>query len=83
LIALRRQTTEVWSLPRETALVDDARGFYAYRCGAYTVYLNNSASAATVECQPAELALTTDAAAAQQATQLRLPPFGGAVCRSV
>ena len=50
LIALRRQTTDVWSLPRETVLIDDARGLYAYRCGAHTVYLNNSA--ASTSSQP-------------------------------
>jgi hypothetical protein len=72
----------VWLLPRQTVLVDDARGFYVYRCGDYTVYLNNSAAPATVECQPAELVLTTDAAAALHANDLLLPPFAGAVCRS-
>jgi cyclomaltodextrinase / maltogenic alpha-amylase / neopullulanase len=82
LIAWRRQTTEVWSLPRETVLVDDARSFYVYRCGDYTVYLNNSAAPVTVKCQPAELVLATDAAAALHSNELRLPPFAGAVCRS-
>jgi cyclomaltodextrinase / maltogenic alpha-amylase / neopullulanase len=82
LIALRRQTTEVWSLPRETVHVDDVHGLYAYRCGAYTVYLNNSAAPVTAVCQPGELVLTTDAAAALRSGELRLPPFAGAVRRS-
>jgi glycosidase len=83
LIALRRQTTDVWSLPRATVLVDDARGLYVYRCGAYIVYLNNSGAPVTVECQTAEPVLTTDAAVALHAHQLHLPPFAGAVCGSI
>jgi glycosidase len=82
LMALRRQTTEVWSLPRETILIDDARGLYAYRCGAYTVYLNNSAAPAHIEGQSGKLVLTTDAAATLDLTKLHLPPCGGAVVRS-
>ncbi|NTU65369.1 MAG: alpha-amylase, partial [Chloroflexi bacterium] len=82
LIALRRQTTEVWSQSRETVLIDDARKVYAYRCGAYTVYLNNSAAAATIACQSTGLVLTTDAAATLISSELQLPPFGGAVIRS-
>jgi glycosidase len=82
LIALRRQTSEVWSQPRETVLIDDARKVYAYRCGAYTVHLNNSAAAATIACQSTELVLTTDAAATLLSSELHLPPFGGAVVRS-
>jgi cyclomaltodextrinase / maltogenic alpha-amylase / neopullulanase len=82
LIALRRQTVEVWSLPRETVLIDDERGLYTYRCGAYTVYLNNSAAAATIACQSTKLVLTTDAAATLISSELHLPPCGGAVVRS-
>jgi cyclomaltodextrinase len=69
LIALRRRTTEVWSLPRETVLVDDERGQFAYRCGAYTVYLNNSAAAATIACQSAELSRSEN-----QAEAASIPP---------
>ena len=83
LIALRRQTIEVWSLPRETVLIDDARRLFVYRCGAYTVFLNNSAAPATIECQSLALVLTTDAAATLHANQLHLPPFGGAVAGAV
>ncbi len=81
LIALRRQTTEVWLQPRKTVLVDDAGGIYAYRCGDYTVYLNNGAGPVAIECQHAELVLTTDATAALNSSELRLPAFAGAVCR--
>jgi len=81
-IALRRQTPDVWSLPRETVLVDDARGLYAYRCGAYTVYLNNGAAPARLECRPAQLALVTDAAVTLRGPELHVPPLAGAVCRS-
>jgi len=81
LIALRRQTTEVWSLPREAVLIDDERSVYAYRCGAYTVYLNNSAGSATIGGESVELVLTTDADTTLHSVELHLPPFGGAVCR--
>jgi hypothetical protein len=82
LMALRRQTSEVWSLPRETVLIDDARGLYAYRCGAYTVYLNNSAAPARIAGQSGKLVLATDAAATLDLTKLHLPPCGGVVVRS-
>ncbi len=81
LIALRRQSSAVWSLPRQTLLVDDARGLYAYRCGAWTVYLNNSDQPVDLACAETESMLATDAAAALQAHQLRLPPFAGIVLK--
>jgi cyclomaltodextrinase / maltogenic alpha-amylase / neopullulanase len=82
LIALRRQTTDVWSLPRETVLIDDARGLYAYRCGVHTVYLNNSAASISLTCHDAELVLATETDTTLNAAELQLPPFGGAVLRS-
>ena len=64
LIALRRQTRAAWSLPRATLLVDDERGLYAVRCGAYTVALNNRDREAVIDCGATELILGTDAHAA-------------------
>jgi hypothetical protein len=72
----------VWSQPRETVLIDDARSVYAYRCGAYAVYLNNSAAPVRIKGQSVKLVLVTDAAAALDSTELHLPSFGGAVCQS-
>jgi glycosidase len=83
LMALRRQTSKVWSQPRETVLIDDARGLYAYRCGAYTVYLNNSAAPARIAGQSGKLVFVTDAATALDSIELHLPPCGGAVVQSV
>ena len=80
LIALRRATRAVWTLPREIILLDDARGVYAYRCGAYAVYLNNSTAPVTVACHAQTLALTTDTDAALNENFLTLPPYAGAVC---
>ncbi len=83
LIALRRQTPAVWSQLRETVLVDDARGLYVYRCGAYTVYLNNNNTLpANLDCPPADLILSTTADVTLHTNELHLPPLGGAVCRS-
>ncbi len=81
LMALRRHASAVWSLPRQTLLVDDARGLYAYRCGAWTVYLNNSDQPVDLACAETESMLATDADAVLQAHQLRLPPFAGAVLK--
>ena len=81
LIALRRQSSAVWSLPRQTLLVDDARGLVAYRCGAWAVYLNNSDRPVELACAETELMFATNAAATLQAHQLRLPPFAGAVLK--
>ena len=82
LIALRRQTVATWSAPRTTLRVDDERGLYAYRCGAYTVTFNNRDREAYVECRAAGLILGTDAHVALVADQLHLPPFAGAVCQA-
>ena len=81
LIALRRQSSAVWSLPRQTVLVDDARGLYAYRYGAWTVYLNNSDQPVDLPCTETELMFATDADVTLHDHQLRLPPFAGAVLK--
>jgi glycosidase len=87
LIALRRGASAAWSQPRQTLLVNDEAGLYAYACGPYAVYLNNSPRAATVplgDWAGAELALTTEPHAALEAggAKLRLPPYAGAVCKT-
>ena len=84
LIAFRRQTAADWSLPRRTLVVDDARGVYAYACGAYAVILNNSLDTAAVRIEQgwkANLVLSTEASVLLQRDQVRLPPFAGAICR--
>ena len=83
LIALRRQTSGVWSMPRETVLVDDTRGIYVYRCGAYFVALNNTDEANHITLatgQKATLLVATEKAVTLRLdNQLDLPPFAGAV----
>ena len=82
LIALRKQAHAAWSGPREIVQVDDARGLFDYRCGAYTVVLNNDDSPAEVAVPPGELVLATDAAVAMEDSTLRLPAYSGAVLRT-
>ena len=85
LIALRRQTSRTWSLPRRTLAIDDARSVYAYACGDYAVALNNGASPAAISIQPAaELVLASDASASiGRDCLLRLPSRSGAICRFI
>jgi cyclomaltodextrinase len=82
LIALRKQTPDAWSQPRETVLIDDEQGVYVYCCGVYTVYLNNSGAPAAIACQSTELVLTTEVDTTLNSARIHLSPFGGAVCRS-
>jgi glycosidase len=90
LIRLRRETPEAWRLERETLIVDDEGGVYAYACGPYIVLFNNSPHETTIAVrrlaqsdgmdQPmVELALATDPAVVLR-DQMHLPPFAGAVC---
>ena len=89
LIALRRDTYPVWREARRTLLIDDARGLYAYGCGAYAVVLNNSAEPVRMKLRRASvgratLALATDAGAMfdTDTGHASLPPYGGVVvCR--
>ncbi len=85
LIWLRRQTSGVWSLPRETILADDARSIIAYQCGRYIVYLNNRGDAnriALPEDQSAKVILETDDdAVSLPNNQIGLPPFAGVLCQ--
>jgi glycosidase len=85
LVALRRETTPVWALPRQTLLVDDARGLYGYRCGEYAVLLNNGRSSVEIpvpEGKGAALLLATEQAATlENGGTLHLPAVAGAVIR--
>jgi cyclomaltodextrinase len=86
LIAFRRQTPGVWSLPRQVLLINNDWGFYAYACGPYTVVLNNGLHETTVSLhngRGVELALSTDPAVSltTPGAELYLPPYAGAVCR--
>jgi cyclomaltodextrinase len=86
LIAFRRQTPGVWSLPRQVLLINNDWGLYAYACGPYVVVLNNGLHEATVPLGKRwveELALSTDPAVSltTPGAELYLPPYTGAVCR--
>jgi hypothetical protein len=93
LIRLRRQTSVVWTLPRQTILADDLRGVYIYRCGDYIIALNNSKDANLIvlpegkslpEDKKIEVILATDEGIAPLTThQLDLPPFAGILCKIV
>jgi cyclomaltodextrinase len=87
LIGLRRQTFNVWSLPRETVLTDDSRGIFVYSCGEYIVALNNSREENLVLLpaeQKVELILATaEMASFSHCHRFYLPPFAGAVCRII
>jgi glycosidase len=83
--ALRRATAAVWRRPRRTVALNDARGHYAYACGAdWLVALNNGPAPARIALPdgPWEVALATDDAAASTRS-VALPPYGGAVLRWV
>ena len=70
-------------MPRETVLVDDTRGIYVYRCGAYCVALNNTDEANHITLatgQKAALRVATEKTVTlRRDNQLDLPPFAGAV----
>jgi cyclomaltodextrinase len=85
LVALRRESSRAWALPRRTLAIDDRRGLYGYACGNYAVVLNRGQSPISVplsDGSATELLLATDPAAAVNGRRaLQLPPFAGAVCR--
>jgi glycosidase len=90
LIRLRRRTPEAWSVERETLIVDDDAGVYAYACDPYMVLFNNSPRKTTIDVRrlaqsdetkesDVELAFATDPAVVLR-DLIHLPPFTGAVC---
>lgn len=87
LIALRRQTSDLWRQPRQPWLLDDANRVYGYECGGYAIVLNVHSQPITVsfptDWQPPQLLLTTDPTTVwnAQANQLKLAPFAGAIFR--
>jgi cyclomaltodextrinase / maltogenic alpha-amylase / neopullulanase len=87
LIGLRRQTSDKWSLPRQTILADDRYGIYIYRCGEYITALNNSEDANRIVLpadRKVEVVLATDEGIAPlTANQFDLPPFAGILCKIV
>ena len=84
LIRLRRQTSQIWSLPRQTYLVNDQSGVYSYRYADLCVLLNNCEKTFNFPFKvehKTELIFVTDASASLQNDLLILPPFAGVVCR--
>jgi len=88
LVALRRATPALWRGQRNTLLLDDAKGLYAYACAAegHTALVAlNTGNAAQIVPLPAgawQLALASDPALAVEGGSLTLPGGTGVVLQA-